>query len=172
VAHRGSAVRLFNLTARAGVLLLALAAVACTSEEPSTSPLDIRTAPGDTGSVRGQVRVAVSGDSATVPLPGAIIELGHWQGGPHAFRDSVSRTVTATPDDPRFRALARKTADHTGSFLFSGVPLEETFALRARPPAGTPYQVTYLPSLFRLGLGKERWARFRILLDEMKRIQR
>jgi hypothetical protein len=138
--------------------------VACVTEEPSTSPLDLRTAP-DTGSVRVYVLAPEAQDSAAVSLPGAIVELGRWQGGPYEFRDLLAQRAPDTVGDPRFRVVARKTANHTGSFLFSGVPLGETFALRARPPAGSTYQVTYLPTLFTLGLGKERWARFRIILQ-------
>lgn len=145
-------------------VLLGLAAFACVSTEPSTGPLDVRSAPGDTGVVLGQVRAPSTGDSTSLPLPGALVELGRWQGGPYDYRDSLHQRPAALPDDPRFRVVWRATTDHTGSFRISGVPLRETLALRARPPAGTPYQITYLASLFGIGNTKSIWLR--IVLDE------
>ena len=71
--------------------------------------------------------------------------------------------MAATPDDPRFRVVARAIADDTGGYRLGGVPRAETFALRARPPAGTPYRVTYLASLF--GLRNVTEARFSLLLE-------
>jgi protocatechuate 3,4-dioxygenase beta subunit len=151
--------------ASVGAHLIALATVACVSTEPSTSPLDLRAAPGDTATVFGQVRVPSTGDSASLPLPGAIVELGRWQGGPYDFRDSLRGRVAATADDPRFRIVARAMTDHTGSFAIGGVPVRETFALRARPPAGAAYEVTYFASLF--GVRKESPIWLRILLDSV-----
>lgn len=145
-------------------LLGVLAASACSVTEPSTNPLDIRSAPGDTATIYGQVFApAAPGASLSRPVPHAVIELGRWQGGPYEFRDSLRGRVAATADDPRFRVVARAIADDTGGYRLGRVPRAETFALRALPPAGTPYRVTYVGSLF--GLRNVTDARFSILLE-------
>jgi hypothetical protein len=155
---------LFRAATRLGILLFALIVLACITEEPSTSPLDIRTDPSDEGRVSGQVRAPAPG-AEPVRVPGAVVELGRWQGGPNDFRDSLGQRG-ATPDDPRFRVIARAAVDDTGAYNLREVPRWQTLGLRVRPPAGTPYRVTYLDSLFSLGQeGRERWKWFLIILE-------
>ncbi len=146
-----------------GLSVALIAVVACVTEEPSTSPLDVRTAPGEEGRVSGQVRGS-AGDSGLRPLPGAIVELGRWRGGPDDFRRLGTR-VGATQDDARFRVIARVVVDDSGAYHFREVPRAQIFGLRARPPTGPPYRVTYLDSLFSLGQGRDRWKWFRIVLQ-------
>jgi len=143
-----------------GVLLVA----ACGATEPATSPLDLRGTPGDTATIYGQIfAMAPPGAVPTEPVPRAVIELGRWQGGPYDFRDSLRGGVAATPDDPRFRVVARVMADDTGGYRLGGVPRAEIFALRVRPPSHTPYRVTYLGSLF--GLRNVTEVRFSVQLE-------
>jgi protocatechuate 3,4-dioxygenase beta subunit len=78
------------------------------------------------------------------------VELGTWRGTPYEFRDSLVRAVGARPDDPRFHVVARTQTDATGRFRFGGVPKPQIFAMRARPPDGLRYRVTYFGSLFGL----------------------
>jgi len=130
-----------------GVLLVA----ACGMTEPATDPADLRATPSDTATVYGQIfAMAPPGAVPTEPVPRPVIELGRWQGGPYAFRDSLRGAVAATPDDDRFRVAARVMAADTGGYRLGGVPRAEIFALRVRPPSHTPYRVTYLGSLFSL----------------------
>jgi hypothetical protein len=152
------------VTAAAGTLerlalLALLAAAACSVTEPSANPLDVR---AGTASIYGQVFALAPGASLPQPVPRAVLELGRWQGGPYDFRDSLRGGVAATPDDPRFRVVASVVTDDTGGYRLRGVPRAEIFALRARPPAGAPYRVTYMGSLF--GLQHVTEARFSILL--------
>jgi hypothetical protein len=115
---------------------------ACRAEtEPSTTPLDVRTAPGDTAVLYGWVYH---------PAPAAVVELGTWRATPYEFRDSLVRAVGARPDDPRFHVIARARTDASGRFRFGGVPRPQILAMRAQPPAGLPYRVTYFESLFGL----------------------
>jgi hypothetical protein len=127
-------------------VFLSVAILACLTSEPSTSPMDIRAAPGDTGTMSGQVGLAVGpGPFSRGPVPGAIVELGRWRGNAVDLHDVVTRL---SPDQSRFHVILRTVSDDSGSFRFTGLPLHTVFALRARPPAGTPYAVTYLDSLF------------------------
>jgi hypothetical protein len=142
-------------------LLAVLATAGCGITEPSANPLDVR---AGTATIYGQVFAPLApGANQPRPVPGAVIELARWQGGPYDFRDSLRGRVAAAPDDPRFRVVAHALADDTGRYRLPGVPRAEIFALRARPPAGTPYRVTYLGSLF--GLRNVTEARFSILLE-------
>jgi hypothetical protein len=127
---------------------------ACRAEtEPSTTPLDVRTAPGDTAVLYGWVYHPAPPSTPWKerrPVPAAVVELGTWRGTPYEFRDSLVRAVGARPDDPRFHVIARARTDAAGRFRFGGVPKPQIFAMRARPPAGLPYRVTYFESLFGL----------------------
>ena len=71
-----------------GVVGLLAAACGSGSEVP-TSPLDIRFAPSDTGTVYGQV-VAPGGPTHRfgAPVAGATVELGTWRGSAREFRDA------------------------------------------------------------------------------------
>jgi hypothetical protein len=154
----------FDASFRVAMALASVLVLACTAEEPSTSPLDIRTDSDDEGRVSGQVR-APAGDSEPVPVPGAVIELGRWQGGPDDFRDSQGKQSGTAPDDPRFRVIARAVVDDSGAYNLREVPRWQTLGLRVRPVPGTPYRVTYLDSLFSLGQGRDRWKWFLIILE-------
>lgn len=146
------------------LLLTVLVAAACGSTEPSTNPLDVRSVPGDTAVIYGQVFAPPpAGALPRTPVPGAVVELGRWEGGPYDFRDSLRGDVVATADDPRFHVVARALANDTGGYMIGGVPRTQTFALRARPPAGAPYRVTYLRSLF--GLRNVTQIRFPLVLE-------
>lgn len=119
--------------------------------------MDIRAAPGDTGTISGQVRLALGQGPAPAtrgPVPGATVELGRWRGNAVDLHDAVTRH---TADDPRFHVVLSTVADGSGSFRLTGIPMHTIFALRARPPAGTPYAVTYFDSLFTVN--NLRWAR-------------
>jgi protocatechuate 3,4-dioxygenase beta subunit len=83
-------------------------------------------------------------------VPQVLVELGTWRGTPYEFRDSLVRGVGARADDPRFRVVARTHTDATGRFRFGGVPKPQIFAMRAQPPRGLGYRVTYFESLFGL----------------------
>lgn len=141
--------------------------VACATEEPSTSPLDLRTNSSEEGRVSGQVRASIGGESATRPVPKAVVELGSWRGGPYEFLDSHGEDLAGTQDDARFLVVARVVVDDSGAYHFREVPRGQIFGLRAQPPAGTPYRLTYLDSLFSLGQGRDRWKWFRIVLQPM-----
>jgi hypothetical protein len=141
--------------------------VACVTEEPSTSPLDLRTNSHEEGRVSGQVRASIGGESATHPVPKAVVELGSWRGGPDDLRNLHGEGIAGTQDDPRFRVIARVVVDDSGAYHFREVPRGQIFGLRARPPVGTPYRLTYLDSLFSLGQGRDRWKWFRIVLQPM-----
>jgi hypothetical protein len=168
MTYRDSPFRQLKRIARRGYFLVMLATLACVSEEPSTSPLDLRTHSDDEARVSGQVR-ASAGDARLLPVPKAVVELGRWRGGPHDLSGLLGEGVAATPDDPRFRVIARALVDDSGAYHFREVPRGQIFGLRARPPAGTPYQVTYLDSLFSLGQGRDRWKCFRIVLEPISK---
>jgi hypothetical protein len=136
-------------------VFLSVANLACLTSEPSTSPMDIRA--GDTGTLSGQVRVSTAavmvrvpmgGWSWATPVPGATVELGRWRGNAVDFHDVVTRR---SADDPRFHVLVGAVVDDTGAFRLDGLPKQTIFALRARPPAGATYTVTYVDSLFTVG---------------------
>jgi len=135
--------------------LLALGAViACSGgTEPSLTPLDVRSAPGDTAVLYGYVYHPAPGMvpwAQRRPAPHVLVELGTWRGTPYEFRDSLVRGVGARSDDPRFRVVARTYTDVTGRFRFGGVPKPQIFAMRAQPPSNLGYRVTYFESLFGL----------------------
>ena len=121
--------------------------------EPASTPLDVRSTPGDTAVLFGWVYHPAP---PTTPwserrrVARAIVELGTWRGTAYDFRDSLAGRVAAGPADPRFHVVARTQTDATGRFRFGGVPKQQTFAMRARPPADLPYRVTYFASLFGL----------------------
>ena len=124
-----------------------------TDTEPSLTPLDVRMAPGDTAVLYGWIYHPVPPATAWKdrrPVSGVLVELGTWRGTPYEFRDSLARAVGAQPEDRRFHVVARTRTDSGGRFRFGGVPRPKTFAMRATPPAGFHYRVTYFPSLFGL----------------------
>lgn len=136
-----------------GAVVLLSGAACGGGTEPSMTPLDVRTAPGDTAVLYGWVyhpALPTTPWAQRRPVPAAVVELGTWRGTPYEFRDSLARAVGARPDDSRFHVVARTQTDATGRFRFGGVPKPQTFAMRARPPAGLPYRVTYFESLFGL----------------------
>lgn len=149
--HRFRTARPAAPSTLAASLLLALAA--CSSTEPVTAPTDFRLLAAGTGVVYGQLLAAPPGGGmpSATSVPGLVVELGIWQGTPYTFRDSLTHDVAARPDDPRFKLLSQTTPDAQGGYRFAEVPKQVGLALRARPPAGTPYRVTYFPTLFGIG---------------------
>jgi len=141
--------------------------VACgAGTEPSTTPLDVRAAPGDTAVLYGWVYHPAPPSTPWTqrrPVRAAVVELGTWRGTPYEFRDSLVRAVGARPDDRRFAVVARTQTDAGGRFRFGGIPKPQIFAMRARPPAGLPYRVTYFESLF--GLAHVDSVNFSITLE-------
>ena len=135
--------------------VLSLLAVGCgTGTEVPTSPLDSPAAASDTGTVYGQV-IAPAGQVATgrpqglgAPVANATVELGIWRGSAGEFRDSAARALRVRPDDPRLKVVARVVTNHLGEYRFPGLLKKQVFAMRACPPAGSPYEVTYFESLF------------------------
>jgi hypothetical protein len=132
---------------------LALALACRAGTEPSTTPLDVRAAPGDTAVLFGYVYEPAPPTTAWKDrrsVPDVVVELATWRGTPYEFRDSLTHAVGAAPDDPRVHVVARSRTDARGRFRFGGVPKAGSFVMRARPPAGRAYRVTYFPSLFGL----------------------
>jgi hypothetical protein len=134
--------------------------------EPSNTPLDLRAAPGDTAVLYGWVyHPAPPGTpwAQRRTVAAALVELGTWRGTAYEFRDSLARAVGARPDDSRFHVVARTRTDSAGRFRFGGVPKPKIFAMRASPPPGLPYRVTYFESLF--GLAHVDSVNFSITLE-------
>jgi hypothetical protein len=133
---------------------LGVVLIACGLETaPSTDPLATRTGLGNTATIYGEVYEPAAPSTPwaeRVPVAGAVIELGHWSASIAEFRDTLARAVAASPDDPRFEIVSRTITDRNGRYRLAAVPKESILALRARPPSGRPYRVTYLASLFSL----------------------
>lgn len=147
--------------------LLVAPAVACSGgTEPATTPLDLRTGPGDTAVIFGWIYEPAPPTMLwkdRIPIPGVTVELATWRGTALEFRDSVKRNVAAMPDDPRVHVVARTHTDASGRFRFGGVPKHQDFIMRALPPPGRPYRLTYYPSLF--GLAHVDSANFPIMFE-------
>jgi hypothetical protein len=149
-AREGGAARV-----RVVASVLSLLAVGCGGgAEVPTSPLDSPAAASDTGTVYGQVVVPV-GQSGTGrpqgfgdPVGDATVELGICRGSAGEFRDSAAHGLMVRANDPRFKVVARTVTNHLGEYRFPGLPKKQVFAMRVRPPAGSPYEVTYFESLF------------------------
>lgn len=135
--------------------VLSLLAMGCgAGTEVPTSPLGSPAAASDTGTVYGQVVVPVvpratgRPQRSGAPVAGATVELGIWRSSAGEFRDSAARALRARPNDPRFKVVARVVTNHLGGYHFPGLPKKQVFAMRVRPPAGSPYEVMYFESMF------------------------
>jgi hypothetical protein len=53
-----------------------------------------------------------------------------------------------SPNDPRFKVVARVVTNDMGEYRFPGLLKKQVFAMRVRPPAGSAYDLTYFESLF------------------------
>jgi hypothetical protein len=136
-----------------GAICLIAAGCGGGSDVP-TSPTEVRYTGSDTGTVHGTVLApGRHHDQPTwyefgPPVAGATVELGIWRGSALEFRDSAVAAVTLRMDDPRFRVVERSLTNAMGEYRFGGVPKTQVFAMRVRPPPGSPYNATYFESLF------------------------
>ncbi len=81
-------------------------------------------------------------------LAGIRVEVGLWDGNPAFYRDTVTKEVPATLEEPRFEVIAYAVTDSDGRFRFDGLPRRVPFAFRAIPPSGSAWRLAYGVSLF------------------------
>jgi hypothetical protein len=85
---------------------------------------------------------------APLSLAGIRVELGLWDGTPAFYRDTITKEVPSTLDDPRFQLLATTTSDSDGRFSLVQVPRGYSYALRAIPPSGSKWRLAYGLTLY------------------------
>lgn len=105
------------------------------------------------GQIRGRVRAVDPAQPqlcyrSGTPLSGIRIDLGTWNGSPSTYRDTVTRLIPSSLDEPRFRVVASTTTDGAGRFVFADAPKNIPYAVRAIPAANSKWRLTYVESMF------------------------
>ena len=110
------------------------------------------------GVFHGRVRAFDSTQScwnAPRTLAGIRVELGLWDGSPSFYRDTITRAVPTSIDEPRFQIIATATTDAEGRFSFLDVPRQVGYAMRAVPPRDAPWKVAYGETMYGPPRGKD-----------------
>jgi hypothetical protein len=142
---------------RAVVAVIVFLIAACdTYSVPEVSRLDElrRRATSGVGDFRGRVHGPDSTGRCSRQAPGiagVLVEVGTWDGIPIFYRDTITREVPQSLNEPRFQLLAAVVTDSTGRFAFTGMPRDLAYAFRVVPPAGSGRRVTYGASLYGIG---------------------
>jgi hypothetical protein len=106
----------------------------------------------------GRVRVLDANEGchqSARTAPGITVELGLWDGIPAFYRDTITRQVPSTLNEPRFQLLATTTSDGEGKFAFLEVPRGYAYAVRVVPPRNSPWKPGYGGSLYGPPTGKD-----------------
>jgi hypothetical protein len=110
------------------------------------------------GAFHGRVRILDPNEAchrSARTAPGVTIELGLWDGIPAFYRDTITRQVPSTLNEPRFQSLATTTSDREGKFAFLEVPRGYAYAVRAIPPRNSRWKLGYGGTLYGPPTGKD-----------------
>jgi len=88
-------------------------------------------------------------------LGGILVEVGLWDGSPSFYRDTITRNVPTTLDEPRFQVIASTTTDGEGRFSFLDMPRGVPYAMRAIPPRKSLWRVGYGETMYGPPTGKD-----------------
>lgn len=146
-----------DTTTRFGVIVVAFLLLATQACDRALAPRrnrlsDLRQQATDgLGTFYGRVRVLDPTQpcwKATRTVAGVRVEVGLWDGSPAFYRDTVTRAVPTTLDEPRFQLITSTVTDNDGRFQFVDLPRKLGYAMRVVPSRDSPWRIAYGDTMY------------------------